>query len=152
MLDFIPKPKSLVWRIINSILAITLIVLALFYLFSTFDFIPDGAPVIGFVDDIIIFILALYFVNKFVHRVKERWVHGKKTVMEIWRTKGFYGIVMDKSFWFGLIIIGLVVAYFLWSIELIPDSIGGIGYLDDAILAVAGAIQLIKHYHGGKSK
>jgi uncharacterized membrane protein YkvA (DUF1232 family) len=58
-----------------------------------------------------------------------------------------YGAAKDaRTPWYAKLIVGVVLAYALSPIDLIPDFIPGLGYLDDLILIPAGirlAIRLI---------
>ena len=145
--DFIPQPKTKTWRIINLMVSVTFVVAALFYILSGFDLIPDALGPIGYIDDIIVLILGLVFLNNFIKRISERWSTSKTVYKELWRKGDLIGFLGTFKFWASLVIIGGVVAYFIWAIDLIPDTLPG-GFTDDIVVAITGAYLFVKLWLG----
>lgn len=72
-------------------------------------------------------------------RLKKRAVSLKKEVYAL-----FLACRDPRVFWYVKALAGLVVAYALCPIDLIPDPIPVLGYLDDLILVPLGIMLVIK--------
>lgn len=80
--------------------------------------------------------------------VQSRWERVKKSLLELKRQiHALYLASRDpRTPWYAKAVAGLVVAYTLSPIDLIPDFIPVLGYLDDLLIVPAGialAIRLI---------
>lgn len=115
---------------------IIIVALALTYVFWSIDLIPDAASAvgittfIGWVDDAValgLMVLAL-----------RRW----KVI-----TMGTKGQPSTISPLYSIIFISIVIlglAYVFWIVDLIPDSIPYIGWMDDALVIITGFYILAK--------
>lgn len=78
-------------------------------------------------------------VRKLIERIKA-W--AERLEKEVWAL--YYAYSDPRTPWFARIFSGLVIAYAISPIDLIPDFIPIIGYLDDALIVPLGIWLAIK--------
>lgn len=148
MLGINYKPKKQVWKIINIAMGFVLIVLATFYLLNQFDIIPDGAGFIGFIDDIIVLLAVSVLIHRLWTSFSSKLNKGKTKAKEFWRQNNLIDVITDRKFLTTAFILGIIYGYFIWTLDLIPDVVVGFGYLDDTIVSITMALQLIRTLWG----
>lgn len=79
-----------------------------------------------------------YYKNK-VQTLKDKARHMKNNLGVL-----YLAFKHDRTPWYAKVLIGLVVSYALSPVDLIPDFVPVLGYLDDLILIPAGIALAIK--------
>lgn len=96
-------PRHIKWR------ALSIVVLILAYTLSPLDISPDYLPVLGWLDDLILFPLGLFFLEKLLPRellLENRAIAGKKVNRAL--LKVIIAVLIFLSFW-ALIIAAFVI-------------------------------------------
>ena len=130
------------WQMFHVVLSFMIVIFALWYFTLKVDLVPAALGPIGYIDDIIIFFLAIYFVYKLFERAKTRYRQGQE--QGIWRQGKILKAFLKPKTWLSIIILAGALWYMHWSWGLIPDVLVGIGYIDKVLVLIAAAIALIK--------
>lgn len=135
-------------KVFHVVISFALLMGALWYFTIKVDLIPATLGGIGYIDDLIILLLAVFFSWRLIQRAKSRYKDGKE--QGIWKKGKVFQAFLKPRTWLAIIIIAGALFYFQWSWNLIPDYMVGIGYLDDIGVAIGAAILLIKLYSSKK--
>lgn len=122
------------------------LILGLYYLVSQVDLIPDGIGPLGYLDDTVILLLLVFFVSRFVNRVSTRFNQNRKAYVQLWKGGNLVKIFSRPRTWLTILILTAVFSYSYWALDIVPDAVVGIGYIDDAILAMGALVQILKMY------
>jgi len=142
-------PKSDAEKGLHILMAVGLVSAATWYLLSTFDLIPD-AGIVGFLDDAIIILLAVYSVNQVLRRTTGRAKATYSTVSGYFQNHSLFDLLVSGKFWFTVILLAVSISYFQWTLDFIPDSVTGFGYLDDVVVIFGNLTALLRFYQKRK--
>ena len=142
----LPKPKQKSNQIIVFLSGIFVAILGLYYVLNKIDLVPDGLGPLGYLDDLIILLLLLFFTNRFLKRMRLRFSNNKAAYQELWRSGNLVKAFTRPQTWGTIIILTALFAYVFWALDVVPDAITGLGYADDAIAAIGALIALIRLY------
>lgn len=144
------KPKDKGNQIIIFLSGIFAAILGLFYVLNTVDIIPDGLSPLGYLDDVIILLLIVFFTNRLITRLRGRISANRTAYRELWRSGRLVELFTKPQTWVIVLVLTGVIAYVNWSLDVIPDFVVGLGYADDAIVAIGSFIALLRLYGGKK--
>jgi len=142
----IPKPQSKQNQILVFLSGVFVAILALFYLLNTVDLIPDSLGAIGYLDDIIVLFLLIFFATRFISRMKLRVSRNITAYKELWRKGDLVKLFLKPKTWFIILILAGAFAYFFWTLDVVPDALVGVGYVDDALVAIGALVTIIRIY------
>lgn len=123
---------------------------ALFYLLAKIDIVPDGAGLIGYIDDLIVLILFVFFGLRLINRIKGRFKRNREAYIKMWKSGDVFKLFTKGRTWAILIILAAAFSYFFWAWDLVPDRTIAIGYVDDAIVAIGLIVTLLRFYAKGR--
>jgi uncharacterized membrane protein YkvA (DUF1232 family) len=146
----LPKPKTKSNQIIVYLSGIFAAFLGLYYVLNKIDVVPDGLGPIGYFDDLIVLLLLAFFTTRFVHRVKDRFMKNKTAYQDLWRRGNLFKLFTQPRTWITILVLTGVFSYVFWALDVVPDVMVGVGYVDDAIAAIAALVSLIRLYGGKK--
>jgi uncharacterized membrane protein YkvA (DUF1232 family) len=149
IMALIPRPKTTQGVGLSIIGGLALLAATLWYVMTTIDLIPDGAGVIGILDDVGLVILFFVIARKFIFRASSRLKTTKTGIMSYFQDNDLFTLLTSSKFWIAAILIIASIGYVQWVVDLIPDTIAGFGYLDDAI-AVLTSFSALFRVIGGK--
>lgn len=143
----LPKPQKKENQVLVFLSGIFVAILSLYYLVNRVDIVPDGIGVIGYFDDLIILLLLLFFVNRWIFkRLKPRLSNSKAAYQELFRSGDLVKAFMRPQTWLTVLILTGAFAYVFWAVDVIPDALVGIGYVDDAMAALGALLALMRLY------
>ena len=145
------NPKTNAERGFHLMLSVGLLVAELYYIMNTFDIIPDGG-IIGFLDDAIVAVVIGTLAFRLWASTKKRGAASMSAIDRYFQKNSIITIFTSANFWMTLILLGGAIWYFTWTYDFIPDTIGGIGYLDDAVAMIGTITLLIKFYDRPRGK
>lgn len=145
LFDAIPRPKTKFGRFVAIISGVGIGLIALYYLVLKIDIVPDIGP-LGYLDDIIVMILLVVAVINFVKHVQGRYTSAASQYKK-WFRKLSIKSLLDPKLWLTLILLAAAFAYFFWTLDIIPDTVAGLGYLDDVIVAITTLAGWIRLFH-----
>jgi uncharacterized membrane protein YkvA (DUF1232 family) len=148
----IPKPKTQGGQILVFLSGIFAAILGFFYIVNKIDVIPDGLGPLGYLDDLVMVILIVFFTNRFFKRFGARVSKNKAAYKEMWRKGDLVKLMVQPKTWGIVLVLAGVFAYFFWSLDAIPDVVVGLGWVDDALAAVGALVIILRMYAGGKKK
>ena len=141
----LPKPTKPSNQILVYLSGLFVAVLAGYYLVSKIDIVPDALSPIGYIDDIIILILAIFFVSKFIQRLRGRYGKTASAYKEMWRRGDLIADLAKPRTWLIIIILIALFSYVFWTLDVIPDG-SPLGFVDDAMAAILALITIIRLY------
>jgi uncharacterized membrane protein YkvA (DUF1232 family) len=145
------KPMTTAEKGLHIILSWGLVAGAIFYIFNTMDIIPGTTP-LGLLDDAVVTIILVVMARKVYTRIKRRGKDAYSGIKSYFTKNDLISIMASRSFWYMIILGGTAYAYFTWTWDFIPDTIGPVGFFDDAIAIINNLILAYKHFEnkGGR--
>lgn len=152
MLDFIPRPKTKQGIGVAIIIAAFASILSAWLLISSFDIIPDSLGPFGYLDDAIMIIVIAVFSFRLYDRITGRYQRNKMAYKTYFQSHSILSIFTSMKFWVVIGITGATIAYVIWSLDLIPDRVPILGYLDDGVAIIYTLKTLIEFVATGGRK
>jgi len=121
---------------VNKIIFVLFFIAGISYVILGNDLIPDNLSALpinmltGFIDDAVVIITLIFTFRK----IRNALDKSKKTQKG---KKNWQGTV-----WM-LLLLGIVLFYVFWGVDIIPDNIAGIGHLDDIIVTIVAGTYLL---------
>jgi len=143
------NPKTNAEKGVHILLSWGFVAAALYYILNTFDIIPDGG-ILGFLDDAIMTILLVTFAYRLYHRVRKRTSSSAGKVSEYFASHSIVELIFSSKLWITLVLCTAAIYYFSWTYDLIPDTLGPLGHLDDAIAIVTAFTAIMRAYERRK--
>lgn len=145
------KPTSKGNQIIVYLSGIFAGLLGLFYLFLKIDLITDAAGPVGYLDDFIALLLVVFFIRNLTLRAKGRYKENKSAYQKQFAKGNLFKLLLKPRTWVTIAALTGVIMYFFWAIDVVPDPTVGIGYLDDALVALTTMKRVFEfNNRGGK--
>jgi uncharacterized membrane protein YkvA (DUF1232 family) len=143
------NPKTAAERGAHILLSWGLLAAAVFYTLNTIDIIPDANP-LGFLDDAIVITIFLSIGFKIWARVSTRFKGTWGALKKYHKNHSLIELILKPGFWLTALLLGLSIAYFQWTFDLLPD-VSGFGFIDDTI-AILGALAALIRFYEGRQK
>ena len=139
------KEMSQIDKMLNIIGSFMLLIFAVIYISLKIDLIPSTMGALGLLDDAIILLLFAYFAWRLWNRGKRRIREGRKE--GTWKLEKVLKALGQPGTWVGLLLLGVAIAWFVWSWKLGPLS-ASIGYVDRLVMIIVGGLGFIKLIKG----
>jgi uncharacterized membrane protein YkvA (DUF1232 family) len=78
--------------------------------------------------------------------MKMRFSNNKAAYKELYRSGDLVKAFLRPQTWMTILILTGLLAYVFWALDVVPDTITGLGYADDAIAAIGALIALMRMY------
>ncbi len=140
-------PKGKGERLITSLSGGFVLILTLLYMWVKVDLVPDGLGFIGYIDDIIVLIVMVVLGKRLYSSMARRIGRNKVAYHKLFQRDSFIQLMLRPGTWLRLVLIFVALSYVFWTHDLVPDGLGFIGLVDDAMIiwaAVSGLMKTMK--------
>ena len=130
--------------------AFFLLFLALVWVSSSLDLINDSVPIVGYFDDVILLMIFAYSGVVLYRRFTKRFKDNSAEYSKLWRSGNILKLFGKAKTWYIMFALSFTLWYFFYAIDLVPDVVTAIGYMDDAVVALTFFVIFIKNFGGRK--